>query len=322
LDLLAFLLVAALAGPSLVQDTADFPSSDAWKETWRELDTLSSTAPGSANRRRMLVELDAFQARHERSARKRQDRPEAFRARVLAAQLARVKGTPFQPVPEPGVSIAWLPGEGWIAAQVTAPGATRLAAIGIALSEAKPSELGERLNLAFEWAEADARELQWDDSYAVAILVHETIRSTPAANLPPEYQSGAKAVGLLARVLRMRGEYAEARKILEQGLESTLEPGERMALLAESGRDHLAAGEESLAARDLGEALALGSPDASGLLARSALSEHASARARALYRSLASSPARESSTAAALRGYGLSLLLEAPSTRNPTDTRR
>jgi len=311
LALLGFLLAAAMAGASPLQDTPDFPGSDGWKETWREFDTLSRSAPASAERRRLAAELGAFQARHERSARKRHDRPEAFRSRVLGAHLARLANTPFRPVADPGVPIAWLPGEAWLAARVAGPGPTRVAAIESALADAGSDRLGERVEFAFDLAESEARDLHWDEAHAVARALDACVEDAPAAELPAAHRSGAKAARLLAFVARMRGDHPEALTILERRLASTTAAFDRAQLLAEVGRVHLAAGDDASARRDLGEALALGSPAAGWLLGRSALSEGALARSRALFRSLVSDPEEGTPPSPALRGYGLSLLADA-----------
>lgn len=314
MDLLGLLVLTTLTGFQPVQDTSDFPGSDVWMEAWRELDTLARSAPGSVDRRRIAAGLDSFQARHERSARKRHDRPEAFRSRVLGAQLARLADAPFRPVSDPGVPIAWLPGEGWIAAQVAGPGPTRVAAIEAALADALPRELGERVQFAFALATADARDLRLAESHQVARALHARVQAASKGDLPAEHRSGAKATGLLAFVSRMRGEHAEAMTILEHQLESTPDPIDRRHLLVEVGRTRLAAGQDASARRDLGEALALGSSDAGWLLGRSALSEEAIFRARALFRSLVSSPEEGLTPTSGLRGYGLSLLTGAEST--------
>ena len=318
MDLLGLLLIASMAGSSPAQDSADFPGADAWKETWRELDALASAPPGSSERRRIAVELEAFQARHERSARKRQNRPEAFRSRVLAAQLARVGNAPFQAVADPGVPIAWLPGEAWIVAEVVGPGPTRVSAIEGALAEAMPKELGERATFAFATAAADARDLHWDQAYDVARALDARIQSASRGDLPAEPRIVAKTAGLLAFVSRMRGDHDRALAILQTRLESATEADERAALLVEMGRARLASGQVSLAARDLGEALALGSMDAAWILGRSALSEQARGRACALFRSLVSGTEGEPPPRPALRGYGLSLLPDAPPTEPST----
>ena len=145
MDLLGLLLLATLAGSPPVQDSVGFPGSDAWRETWRELDALSRSAPGSVERRRIHSELTAFQARHERAARKRHDRPEVFR-------------------------------------QVAAPGPTRVAAIETALAEATPAEVGARVSFAMDLAAADARDLRVDEARAIAETAYDRLRT--AASRP------------------------------------------------------------------------------------------------------------------------------------------
>jgi len=239
---------------------------------------------------------------------------------VLGAQLARIAQTPYRPVSDPRIPIAWLPGEAWLAAQVLGPGPTRVAAIQTALVETRSAELTECIRLAFSAATDDARALHLDESEQVARALHDRIGTDPASELPPEHRSGAKAALLLARVSRLRGEHSEALAVLEPRLGSAPDPADRRELLVEIGRASLAAGQDASAARALGEALALGSPDAGWLLGRSALCEAVVPRARALFRTLISNADVSTAPTPALRGYGLSLLSGAgstiPSTRN------
>lgn len=322
MDLLASLFLAALAGLNEVQDTAASTGSDAWVETWRALEALGRSAPGSVARRQSAAELESFRARRERAARKRHDRVEAFRSRVLEAQLARLAQTPFRPVSDPRVPIAWLPGEAWIAAQVAGPGPTRVAAIETALAESHPQHLAERVRFAFATAADDARALRLAESQQVARVLLERIQSATAGELPAEHRSGVHAALLLALVSRLMGEHEEALVLLERRLESTPNPVDRRELLVEIARNRLAVGQDASASRALGEALALGSPDAGWLLGRSALSEGAVPRARAVFRALISNSEEGPTPTPALSGYGLALLSGAGasvlSTRNPS----
>lgn len=320
MDLLGLLLLATLSGIPRVQDTAASASTDAWEETWRALEAMSRSAPGSAARRQAAAELESFRARRDRSARRRHDRAEAFRSRVLGAQLALLAESPFRPVSDPRVPIAWLPGEAWIAAQVAGPGPTRVAAIQTALAETRTAELTECIRLAFTTATDDARALHLDESEQVARALHERVETVAAGELPAEHRSGTKAAVLLALVSRLKGEHSEALAVLEPRLRSTSDPADRQELLVEIGRASTAAGQNASAGRALGEALAIGSPDAGWLLGRSALCEAVVPRARALFRTLISNSEARAVPPPALRGYGLSLLSSAgstlPSTRN------
>lgn len=320
MDLLGSLLLATLAGFPRVQDTAQVAGSDAWAETWRTLDVLERSAPGSAVRRQSAAELESFQARRERSARKRHDRVEAFRSRVLEAQLARLAQRPFRPVSDPRVPIVWLPGEAWIAAQVAGPGPTRVAAIETALGETLPGDLAERIRFAFRTAAEDARALRLAESQQIARALHDRVQAAMASELPDEHRSVTQSAVLLALVSRLKGEHADALAVLEPRLASTQGPADRRELLVEIGRTQWAAGQDASATRALGEAIALGSSDAGWLLGRNALSEAAISRARALFRTLISNSEEGTAPTPALRGYGLSLLSGAgstfPSTRN------
>ncbi|MFN0007542.1 MAG: hypothetical protein ACKVXR_06495 [Planctomycetota bacterium] len=311
MDLLGSLLLAVLAGFPGVQDAATSPGSDVWVETWRALDGLARSAPGSAARRQTAAELGSFQARRERAARKRHDRVETFRSRVLEAQLARLAQAPFRPVPDPRVPVDWLPGEAWIAAQVAGPGPTRVAAIERALTEARAAELAECLRFATGIAADDARALRLTESKQVARALQRRIQAATASELEPGHRARTEAAVLFGLVSRLAGEQAQALEVLQQRLESTRDPAARGELLVEIGRVRLAAGEDPAARRALGEALALGSPDAGWILGRSALSEGAVPRARALFRTLISNPEAGAIPSPALRGYGLSLLSSA-----------
>jgi hypothetical protein len=323
LDLLVALALAIPAGLFPAQDMPELPGPNAWRETWKELDALARSATGSAEHRRIAADLEAFQARRERAARKRHDRAEAFRSRVLAGHLARTAGAPFRPVADPGVPIAWLPGEAWLAAQVAAPGPTRADALEAAIADAAPAELAARLRLGCSFVADDARELHLDWAEAMARAVHAGARSPAAGALPAEARFGPRTAGLVALVARLRGDPGAAISVLEAELSGSREARDRRTLLVELARARLGAGTDAAARRDLGEALTLGSSDAAGLLGRFALSEGAVERARALFRSLLEAPARPAS---ALRGHGLSLLTDAapslPAGRNHPETPR
>lgn len=308
MDFLASLLLATLAGLPSRQDAAAAAGSDAWVEAWQALDALARSAPDSAAGRQTAAELESFRARRERAARKSHDRVEAFRSRVLEAQLSRLARTPFRPVADPRVPIAWLPGEAWIAAEVAAPGPTRVAAIEAALAEALPEDLADRVRFAFATAAEDVRALRLAESRQVAWALYERMRIAEASDLPAEHAGGTRVALLLALVSRRMDEHAEALAILERSLGSAPEVGDRRDLLVELGRNRIAAGEDAAAKRALGEALALGAPDAGWLLGRSALSEGVVPRARALFRTLISSTEAGPTPTPALRGYGISLL--------------
>jgi hypothetical protein len=286
-------------------------SSD-WRQAWRDLTNLERTAPASVERRRLSADLEAFQASRDRSARKRKDRAEIFRARLLRVHLARVAEAPFRPVPDPDVAITWLPGEAWLAAQVLAPGATRVNAVEAALAEV-PTGGGEAcIRLAFEIAGDDARELHLDRAESLARSLRARLLAAASEDLPAGYRGGAQSVVLLARISRLRGDEAEARSLLETHLASKPEPLDRSRILTELALVRIAEGRDVEAQRDLGEAFVLGSRDAGWLLARTALSQGVFPRARALCRALIE---EDSTPAPALRAYGISLLSDAA----PTD---
>jgi tetratricopeptide (TPR) repeat protein len=291
-ELLGVLLLCAFPALPAVQDPAGVANPATWRETWGDLARLAESAPGSTAFQRIWRELDALEARRERSARKSHDRAEVFRARVLRAHLSRLSGTPFRPVGEPGGEMAFLPGEGWIAAQVAGPGPTRVRAMDEALSQASAENLRVRLERGQEVSEEDARGLHLDWALDEARLIHE-------------YAPDGRTASLLARVLGLRGEHGEAAKVLEHQVAATRESAERAGLLAELGKARIAAGADAAALRELGAALALGSQDAGYSLATRALSRGEIARARALFRALLE---EEPSAAPAQRGYGLALL--------------
>ena len=280
------LLAASLVAPP-VQDATTPALLEAWKDTWTDLARFAQSRPGSPEHDRLWQDLDGFQVRHESSAKKRRDRVEQFRARLLRAHLSRLSGIAVRPLGEPGTAIQFLPGEAWLTLEVAGPGPTRVQALRGALAEASGDGARARVDRGLAVTDEDARELHLDWALSEARALYEK---------SPE----VRTLRALARVYRLQGNDAAALALLEAGLASAVDPAERAALLDE--RADLR-GPRGLA--DLGAALALGSTDAALHLAMRALSEREFGRARALFRSLLDA---DPAPAPSLRGYGIALL--------------
>ncbi|MBK7877546.1 MAG: hypothetical protein IPJ77_17755 [Planctomycetes bacterium] len=219
----------------------------------------------------LRAELQRTAARRESAARQRSDRALAFRARVLAAQLARQDGLDARRVRDPGIVLDFLPGEARLAAEVTLPGPLRTEAVVHTLDEAASSELPERFELAREVLQDDLAGLRLEPAEAIArawLRRDETV------------ESGV----LCARVLRANGRLAEAADLLARLERDERTAEERAALALERARDARARGDQETALDALGTALASGSSEAGLLLARERLERGETAEALALAR--------------------------------------
>lgn len=272
-----------------------------WPSTWRALDQLKSLAKGS---QRFQIEWSALDLRgkaSESDARKRSDRATTLRARILRAELALVAGTPARPIADPHTDIEFLPGEAWLAARHLATCPLRLRAFREALDEVR----GEVRAARCEALNAALR----DDVVNVRIEGAEAL-----ARLACELSANAQTTTDLAIVLRLRGEADAADALLERALSERGDSAGRAMTMTERGRLQRGLGHSDAAARWLGAALAEGSDEAALCLARAALYESESSRARTLYRSLID---RGAAPEEAWRGWGLSLLT-AEHLRRPT----
>lgn len=281
---------ATEAAPSTARESQTAP--EPWGQAWRDLARLEESVPGSAQFERIRRELEGLQDREDRGAKKSRDAGAAYRAQILRAQIARLRGAPFKPVGQPAPEIPLFAGEGWLVLQIAAPGPTRVRALSAALAESGKADLPPRVERGIEAAEEDARNLKLDWAAAEARALHASLADRRTARL-------------LARVQRLRGETDDAADLLEQTLRDAQDAGDRAALHDDLGEVRLAAGEEDRALEQFGAALALGSGRAAEHLAARALSDRRIARARALYRSLEEEAYRRHGAA---RGYGLALL--------------
>ena len=240
-----------------------------WGPVWRALADLASLPREAARQRR--DELLATAARRESAARKRSDRAMAFRARVLAAHLARLDGLSGRFVRDPGVVFEFLPGEAWLAARVVLAGPTRARAWVIALDEALPDELAEREALAQDAVREDlaAGRLDFAEPVARALVARS---------------EGSESALLCARVLRANGHGEEARALLTQIEPLAADSAERARIAEEIARLAYGSGARESGDDALGSALACGSAWARTELARRALGEGDSSRALALAR--------------------------------------
>jgi tetratricopeptide (TPR) repeat protein len=287
--LIAGLPVALLAGP---QAPAARPAPEPWGQAWRDLGRLEESVPGSPQFERIRRELESFVEREDHGAKKSRDAGAAYRAQILRAQIARLRGAPFKPVSQPASELPLFSGEAWLVLQVAAPGPMRVRALSASLAESAKADLPPRVERGIEAAEEDARNLKLDWAVAEARALHASAADRRTARL-------------LARILRLRGESAAAAELLDATLRDAPEAADRAALHDDLAEVRLASGDEDAALKELGAALALGSNRAAERLAARALSEGRIDRARALYRSLQEDAFRVHGAA---RGYGLALL--------------
>jgi hypothetical protein len=299
-------VLAGVQAPAPRLAPAPRAAPEPWGQAWRDLARLEESVPGSPQFERIRRELESLQDREERGAKKSRDAGATYRAQILRAQIARLRGAPFKPVGEPASELPLFSGEAWLALQVAGPGPTRVRALDAALAEGAKADLPPRIERGIEAAEEDARNLKLDWAAAEARALHASAADRRTARL-------------LARIQRLRGETDEAAELLEASLANASDAADRAALHDDLGEVRLAAGEEDRALEQFGAALALGSGRAAEHLAARALSDGRIERARALYRSLEDEAYRRHGAA---RGYALALLTapEAGPARNPTDS--
>lgn len=273
-----------------------------WAAVWGDLERLSRMSTDSAERRTLEAELAALSTEREKRAREKHDAPEAFRARVLRAHLARIAGRPAAVNdPSSATVLDWLPGEAWLAVQVVAPGAFRERAALAALAEGDPD--GRRAELA--------RRVLHEDLLGPPLPEAEALAR---ALLRPDRAAGP--VRDLARVLVRAGRIDEAREAIARARPTPGgAAGEAELLLAEAEVE-LAAGADLAASRALGASYARGSTEAGLLIARRALAAGDVARARALGRA---ATLADGTPALGLRTWGLASLPPPWLTDEPTN---
>jgi hypothetical protein len=302
------LLTASAALLALLQVPAARPAPEPWGQAWRDLARLEESVPGSPQFEQIRRELESLVEREDHGAKKSRDAGAAYRAQILRAQIARLRGAPFKPVGQPAPELPLFAGEAWIVLQVAAPGPTRVRALSVALAEGGKADLPPRVERGIEAAEEDARSLKLDWAVAEARALYE-------------HAADRRTARLLARILRLRGETDDAAGLLERSLRDASVDADRAALHDDLGEVRLAAGDEDGALREFGAALALGSGRAAEHLAARALADGRIERARSLYRSLEDEAYRRHGAA---RGYGLALLAAAEPAgtlaRNPLES--
>jgi hypothetical protein len=258
-----------------------------WRTTWDDLERLQSLAQDSEPARRLEAELSALASARERDARKVHDPAEAFRARVLAAQLARCRGVVPRPISAPAAALEYGPREARFAAEVLAPGAARAQAALAALQDPADPRGGSRRELALSSAreEYEARRLPGARALAEALAAE---------------RSDLEATLLWIRCESLAGRVGEARRIAaERGAGAA--PAAAIELDLVESELALAREEPGAARRALGRALALGSTRAVLELGWRDLEEGQSARGAelvaALLRPGSAAPAEERSRA-------------------------
>ena len=233
-----------------------------WRGAWDDLERLQALAPGSEPARRLEAELSALASSREREARKVHDAAEGFRARVLAAQLARFRGAAPRPLAAPPVALDFGPREARFAAEVLVPGTWRAQAALAALADPADPRGSSRRALAH----AVARE-----EFAARRLEGATALAARLAQEPDD----TAAVVLWLSCQSLSGRTEEARRAIAE-LPASIE----LALL--ESELALARQEPGAARRALGRALALGSSRAALELAWRDLEEGQAPRAAEL----------------------------------------
>jgi hypothetical protein len=280
------LLAASLVAPP-VQDATTPALLEAWKDTWTDLARFAQSRPGSPEHDRLWQDLDGFQVRHESSAKKRRDRVEQFRARLLRAHLSRLSGIAVRPLGEPGTSIQFLPGEAWLTLEVAGPGPTRVQALRGALAEASGDGARARVDRGLAVTDEDARELHLD------------LGALRGARPVREVAGGADAARARARV-PAAGQRRRRARAPRRGARERRRPGRARRAARREGRP-------ARTARPRRPRIRAGSRLHGRRVAPrdAALSEREFGRARALFRSLLDA---DPAPAPSLRGYGIALL--------------
>lgn len=242
------------------------PDGD-WSTVWDELERLHSLTPGTAPAQRLEEELRALSANREREARKVHDRAEAFRSRVLLAEIERWRGAQPRGLGAPGVEMDYQPREARFAAEVLAPGSARADAALRALRDANDPRATQRDDLALAVAREEYGALRLEGALALAAEIEERTHAGAATQLALRCES-----------LLGRGPQAEER--LARAARRASGPAPELDVLA--AELALAAGEPGRARRCLGRGLAAGTPEARLALARRDLEEGQRARAARL----------------------------------------
>ncbi len=229
---------------------------------------MQSLTPGTAPAERLEVELRTLSAAREREARKVHDRAEAFRARVLMAQLERWRGNQPRALAAPGTQIDYAPREARLAAEVLAPCEDRAAAALAALKDAADERGVDRRALALRVAQEELRACRLQGAQALGEALAETRNDLPA-------------VLLVVRCESLSGHAARAEQRLTAQRQSAA-GAEAIALDLLEAELALAREEPGAARRALGRAWAAGSPAAALGLAARDLEEGQCARAARL----------------------------------------
>jgi hypothetical protein len=286
-----------LAPPS--EDTPSLAASNAdWRPIWVELARWKALGPESEESHRGALALARIAAT---------DSP---RARLLRAQLAR------RLVPNSRQALLVLDGsnswpfdaeESWLAAEVIAPGAARARAVTAALQDSALSLSRADLLLAWNVGVEEATALRFHSARAIQTALHA------------RYRAPWSAVDLALSCARA-GSGEEADRVLAEIIEDEARAGRPAAdLWSQRGILSLGRGSTQAGRDQLGRAMALGSWDATVVLARLDLSAGRLGAARAGFRAALSAPAP---SPWAYRGWGVALVsgagpLVAPPTSAP-----
>lgn len=304
------LIASALALLAALAPQARLDASTPWTVVWQRLDELAQVERSNPRFATIARELGTLAAERERAARARHDRPAALRARLLRAEVAALGGRPTRAIADPQTTLAFLPGEAWLAVRHLAPCTLRSEAIAPSIREAQGSARDQRV----DWAE---RRIQEETDAGRIDLAAASARALDAE------AHDSRSACVLAAALRLRGEIDSAEARLDAAWNSRPAAEDRVRLLEERAWLHQDGG--PLEQRWAGAAIAAGSAACRWSVAESALAAGQRSRSQVVFRSLLYDDAYSER---AWRGLGIASLSaraeddgssapDAPESRNP-----
>ncbi len=236
---------------------------------WRDVQRLDASPRDTSGARAQLQRLTRLAAELEQRARASGEEPDLVRARLLGWELQRIAGRARRPVPAPRSSVAWLPGEAWIAARAFAVCDARTDAMLAALDEAEEEELAPRIERAERILAENLRGLLLDGARALARRLLEL-------------EPGTDATRVLVECEIRRGDVDAAEALVSATLAAAATRAADPGLHLAAARVALARDDADAARHALGSALTLGAPEAAEVLARLELHAGHPERARRL----------------------------------------
>lgn len=242
-----------------------------WERTWASLDKADRSTRRGDSWRRQMNDLTDLAVERRIVGLSRADEQDLFRTRLLQWHLDRIEGRRARPVDPPRAPMAWLAGEPWLAARALPAGATRSAAMLLALDETGAIDRPARVALA---------DQQVREELAVADAAGAASLAERVDELEPNPARLALRAWSMAQAGRSDDPGAAWRARVAAAVEGPDPASARVAL----ARLALASGNELSAREHLGAALALSSPEAASLTARLLVARGEPRRARVLAR--------------------------------------